>query len=199
MPAPLVAAGGRVVAGSVTKATTTEPQRRRNSAIAQNRALREARETEVPRQQETKPSAASRVRELPKKIKKTIRRAAKMARTGTVHASLALPLLALYAVQLVGWLFFLLMNSALESFIIQTVDTIIVDVDWIWMAGWAIGTMAGLVSVGLLIAAYSAALINWLKVWSIIALIVTISLYFAPMLLFLPWVLIWMSVVFWTR
>lgn len=200
MPAPLVAAGTRVVAGSVTRGTKTQPSRRRDATIARNRALRETRSTEAePQTAPQRPSAARQLRQLPKKIKKTIKRVSKMARAAMVHAELALPLVALYVIQLVGWLFFMLMNSAIESFVLQTVDTVIVDMDWIWMAGWALGTMAGLISVGLLMAAYSVALINWFKLWSVIALALTVSLYFAPMLLFFPWILIWMTVVFWTR
>ncbi len=224
MVAPLVAAGGRLVAGSArvsarravasdarqaAATVSSGPQKRQKSPIAMNRALRQTAEEQsieymqkelqalrhesqqaVPKQKKT--STVARTRNLVKNTQRKLK-------VATVHAEMALPLAGLYVVQLVGYFFYNFGEYILSYWIVDKVNTYIITLDWMWQVGWAIGTMAGLVSLLALALAYSAGLINWLIGWSPLILALCAALYFAPTLLVIPWVGLWMTVVFWTK
>lgn len=224
MVAPLLAAGGRFVAGSarvkarrsvapdirpVAATTDNVPQKGQMTAIALNRTLRQVAEAKnmehvqqelqalqyasqhvTPKQKP--PNAAVKTGDL---IKNTQRK----LKVATVHMEMALPLAGLYVVQLVGYFFYNFGEYILSYWIVDKVNTYIITLDWMWQVGWGLGTMAGLVSLLALALAYSAGFINWVKGWSPLVLALCAALYFAPTLLVIPWVGLWMTVVFWTK
>lgn len=206
-PNSIVAGSAEVVKKPIKKTRDRgDPRRLQRSAIVRNRSLQRqvkdlglaANAIDLQKQL----AQTANLNQPPKKklgVDDAVKEISRKARLTAVNIASSFILIAAYAVQLVGWLIYFAAEYIKTYWIIQQVDTYVIDLDWIKYVGWAVGTVAGLFALGWMAGAYSAAFINWWRGFSIWIFIFCAALYFVPHLLVVPWIVLWMTYIFWSH